>query len=91
MPAVALPGLVNAWLIVKPDPALAPVMLPVIVPMVHAKLLGKLAAREILGLVPLQIIAVAPLVTAGTGLTVTVIVKGEPAHKPSVEVGVTIY
>ena len=78
-------------MIVAPDPALAPVILPVIVPMVHAKLLAEVAVRVIFGLIPLQVIAVAPLVTSGSGLTVTVIVKGEPAHVPAVELGVTIY
>jgi hypothetical protein len=39
--------------------------------------------------VPLQIFAVAALVTDGFGLTVTVIVSS--VHVPVVEVGVTIY
>jgi len=78
-------------LIVAPDPALAPVMPPVMVPIVHAKLLTVLAVKLIFGLVPLQILAVVALVTAGIGLTVTVIVKAEPAHEPVVEVGVTRY
>jgi len=58
----------------EPELALAPVILPVIVPMVQAKLLEALAVREILGLVPLQVLAVAVLVTSGIGLTLTVIV-----------------
>jgi ABC-type proline/glycine betaine transport system permease subunit len=91
LPAVALLGLVNAWLIVAPDPALAPVMLPVIVPIVHAKLLGALAVNAIFGPDPLQVLAVAALVTAGIGLTVTVIVNADPAHDPVVDVGVTRY
>ena len=78
-------------MIVAPDPALAPVMLPVIVPMVHSKLLGKLDVRGILGSVPLQVLAVGELVTVGIGFTVTVTVKAVPAHKSAVEVGVTIY
>jgi hypothetical protein len=45
---------------------------------------------EILGPVPLQIFAVAVLVTDGF-LTVTVIVKQLPVHVPVVEEGVTIY
>ena len=32
-----------------------------------------------------------PVSAAGEGLTVTVIVNGEPAHEPVVELGVTIY
>ena len=58
---------------VLPELALAPVMLPVIVPIVHAKLLGALAVRAIDGLVPLQVAAVFAVVTFGVGLTVTVI------------------
>jgi hypothetical protein len=61
-------------LIVLPDPAAAPVMLPVIVPIVHAKLLGALAVNAMFGLVPLQVLAVLAVVTAGVGLTVTMIV-----------------
>jgi hypothetical protein len=84
-------GLVSVWLMVVPDPAVAPVMLPVIVPIVHANELGAVAVRAMLGLVLLQIDALAPFVTAGVGLTVTVIVNGVPAHDPTVDVGVTIY
>jgi hypothetical protein len=76
---------------VAPEELLAPVMLPVIVPIVHAKLLGALAVNAIFGPVPLQVLAVAALVTAGLGLTVTVIVNAEPAHDPVVDVGVTRY
>jgi hypothetical protein len=74
VPAVALLGLVNVWLMVGPDPALAPVIPPVIVPMVQAKVLGALAVKAMFGLVPLQIDAVAEFVTVGVGFTVTVIV-----------------
>jgi hypothetical protein len=59
---------------VPPDPADAPVMPPVIVPMVHANVLGALEVRVIFGPAPLQVEAVAPFVTVGLGLTVTVIV-----------------
>jgi hypothetical protein len=90
-PLAELLGLVSTWLMVAPELALAPVIPPVIVPIVHAKLLGALAVSAIAGLVPLQVLAVAAFVTAGFGLTVTVIVKGEPTHDPVVEVGVTIY
>ena len=78
-------------MIVPPDPALAPVILPVIVPMVHAKLLGTLEVNVIFGPVPLQVLAVAALVTAGVGLTVTTMLYGVPTHDPVVEVGVTRY
>ena len=59
--------------------------------MVHAKLLGALEVNVIFGSVPLQILAVAKLVTAGFGLTVTTMLYGVPAHDPVVEVGVTRY
>ena len=75
----------------EPEPPLAPVMLPVIVPSVQAKLLTALEVKLILGLVPLHVLAVVVLVTAGFGLTVTVIVVAEPAQLPVVDVGVTIY
>jgi hypothetical protein len=57
-----------------PLPAVAPVIPPVTVPIVHAKLLAAVAVREIFVLVLLQIASVAGLVTAGVGFTVTVIV-----------------
>jgi hypothetical protein len=90
-PAVALPGLVSTWLMVEPVPATAPVTPPVMVPIVHVKLLGAEAVREILGLVPLHITAVAAVVTTGVGCTVTVMVNGGPTHEPVTEVGVTTY
>ena len=66
-------------------------MPPVIVPIVHVNVLEALAVKLILGLVPLQVVAVLAVVTTGFGFTVTVIVKGIPAQEPDVEVGVTIY
>jgi hypothetical protein len=57
-----------------PLPAVAPVIPPVTVPIVQAKLLAAVAVREIFVLVLLQIASVAGLVTAGVGFTVTVIV-----------------
>ena len=90
VPAVELLGLLNVWLIVEPDPADAPVIPPVIVPIVQLKVLAALAVSDILGLVPLQIDAVLAVVTLGIGFTVTVIVVGEPAQEPTVDVGVTI-
>jgi hypothetical protein len=76
---------------VVPDPAVAPVIPPLMVPIVHEKLLGTLAVSAMFGLVPLQIAFVAALVTTGVGLTVTVIVNGAPTQLPVVDVGVTIY
>ena len=49
-------------------------MLPVMVPIVHVNVLGALDVRDMLGLVPLHILTAAGLVTAGLGLTVTVMV-----------------
>ena len=73
-----------------PEPALAPVILPVIVPTVHVKVLATPAVNAIFGLVPLHILFVAAVVTAGPGLTDTVIVKAGPAQVVIVDVGVTI-
>jgi hypothetical protein len=90
-PATALTGIDNVWLIEEPDPALAPVTPPVMVPIVQVKLLGALAVKIIFGSVPLQVAAVEAFVTWGTGLTVTVMVKGAPEQDPNDETGVTIY
>ena len=76
---------------VFPELALAPVMPPVMVPMVQAKLEGDEAVNAMFGPVPLQVLAVAALVTTGFGFMVTVIVNAAPAHEPVVEVGVTKY
>lgn len=89
-PGVALLGLVSTWLIVGPLPAEAPVMPPLIVPRVQAKVLGVVAVRETLGFVPLHVLAVAAVVTTGLGLTVTVSVNGVPVQ-PDGELGVIIY
>ena len=78
-------------MIVEPDPALAPVMPPVFVPMDQLNVLAVEAVSDILGLVPLQVEAVIAFVTAGIGCTVTVMVYGEPAHEPVTAVGVTMY
>lgn len=79
-------------MIVLPVPAEAPVIPPVIVPIVQLNVLGAVAASEILGLVPEQIAAVFAVVTTGVGLTVTVILYGVPAHEGvAVDVGVTTY
>ena len=49
-------------------------MPPVMVPIVHVNVLAVLDVRLILGPVPLQVLAVLGVVTAGFGFTVTVIV-----------------
>src|SRR5947208_2356974 len=66
-------------------------MLPVMIPIVQLKLLGALAVIGMFGPVPLQVLAVDELGRAAGGLRVTVIVNGDPAHEPVIEVGVTIY
>ena len=59
---------------VVPEPAEAPVIPPVIVPMVHANELGAVDVSAILGLVALQIETLVAFVIAGVGFTVTVMV-----------------
>lgn len=76
-------------MIVEPEPGFAPLIPPVMVPIVQLKLLGIEATRLIFGLVPLQMVEVLGIVTIGVGLTVTVI--GKIAHEPVAEVGVTRY
>jgi hypothetical protein len=77
---------------VLPLPADAPVIPPVIVPIVHAKLLAAVAVSAMLVPVLLQIDFVAAFVTTGTGFTVMVIVVVlVPGHDPATEVGVTMY
>lgn len=77
---------------VLPDPALAPVILPVMVPIVHVNVLGAVAVSAIFVAVPLQMVAVLAVVTTGLGFTVTVIVYGVPGHAgEAVDVGVTRY
>jgi hypothetical protein len=66
--------LVSVWLIVVPLPEVAPVIPPFIVPIVQLNVLDALAVRAMFGLVLLQMASVAGLVTAGVGLTVTVMV-----------------
>lgn len=86
-----LTGFISVWLINIPDPEPAPEIFPVMVPIVHWKLLVTAEARTIPVLSPLQIAFVEAVLTTGNGLTVTVIVKGCPLQEPVVEAGVTIY
>ncbi len=74
-----------------PELAVAPLMVPILVPRVQLKLLAALAVSAIFGLVPLQTVALVALVRAGKGFTVTVIVEAPPTHEPAVDVGVTWY
>ena len=73
---------------VPPDPALAPVILPTIVPTVHVKVPGTLEVNAIPGPVPLHVLAVAKLVTTGVGSTVTITVNCVPVQLP--DFGVTV-
>ena len=66
------PGFVSVWIMVEPDPATAPVIPPVMVPMVHVNVLGILAAKAILVALLEQTCAVLDVVTVGLGLTVMV-------------------
>ena len=59
---------------VAPELALAPVMRPVMTPIVHENVLGALEVKTILDKEPLHAFAVAAFVIAGVGFTVTVIV-----------------
>jgi hypothetical protein len=88
-PAVASLGLVNTWSRLLPLEALAPVMVPVLVPNVQAKVLPALAVKLKFGLAPLQVLAVVLLVSVGVGFTVTVTLVAGPAQEPVVLVAVT--
>ena len=61
-------------MIFPPEPGLAPVIPPVTVPIVHAKVLDTVAVRVIFVLVTLQIVFAAGLVTVGAGFIATVII-----------------
>ena len=83
----------RTWLMLFPPPAVAPVIPPVIVPMLHVNELGAVADNGILVEVLLHIATAAGTpVTCGVGLTVTVIVNGVlAAQPPAIDVGVTRY
>jgi hypothetical protein len=84
--------LVSVCAIVAPPEALAPLILPVMVPIVQVNVLAAVAVRAMLVAVALHMVAMFEVVTAGVGLTVTVMVYGVPAQAGEVvEVGVTIY
>lgn len=91
VPEIALPGFVSTWFILVPEPFNAPVIPPVTVPTVQVNVLGTLAVRLILGLLPLHIRAVEEVVTIGEGSTVTSRVKGCPVQDFVEEYGVMIY
>jgi hypothetical protein len=93
VPGVALLGLPKVCAMVPPLPADAPVIPPVMFPIVQVKVLGALALSGILVVVLLQIATeLGTPVTIGVGFTVTVIVYAPLAGQlPVVEVGVTRY
>lgn len=70
--------------------AKAPVMPPVVAPVVQVKLLKTLAVKTILGSVPLQILTVDPLVSTGVGFTV-IPIAGETSVTLIHEVTVLLY
>lgn len=74
-----------------PEPEEAPVTEPVIAPIDQVKVLGVEASKARPGPVPLQMVALVALVSAGIGFTVTVMVRVLPAQAPLFEVGVTRY
>jgi len=64
-------GFTSTWLMTLPDPLLAPVIPPTILPTVQLNVLGVLDVNTILNVPPLQIAAGGAFVTSGVGLTVT--------------------
>jgi hypothetical protein len=92
LPAAVLLGLFSVCAIELPEPPLAPVIPPEIVPIVQLKVLAAVDVNEIFVVAPLQIVALLAVVTTGVGFTVTVIVYGDPGQPGvAVDVGVTIY
>lgn len=92
VPGEALLGLTSVCAMAFPLPEDAPVMPPVIEPIVQVNVLDVLAFREIFVLVLLQMLALFAVVTVGMGFTVTVIVYGAPPQVvDAVDVGVTMY
>ena len=73
VPVALLLGLESVCAIVPPEPAVAPVIPPVTVPIVQLKVLGAVEVSAILVAELLQIVVAAAVVTTGLGFTVTVI------------------
>jgi hypothetical protein len=78
VPGVAFPGLVNTWLILFPLPAEAPVIPPVLAPVIHEYEEGIFEVRLIPVEVPLQICIIAWQVITGLGFTVMSIIAETP-------------
>lgn len=74
VPAVVLLGFDKDCAIVLPDPAVAPVTPPVIVPIVQLYVLDTVDVSAMLVVLPLQMVSLFAVVTAGVGFTVTVMV-----------------
>jgi hypothetical protein len=72
LPAVVFEGFVNTWLIVDPLATEAPVIPPVIVPIVQPNVLAALAVRGMFGPMPLQVVAVGEFVMAGVAVALEV-------------------
>ena len=74
VPDDELLGFVNTWLITGPVSSVAPIIPPVIAPMVHENVLGSVAVSEMFVLVSLHILVVGELVMTGKGLiTITIV------------------
>lgn len=85
-----MPGFVSTWDIVAPLVAVAPVIPPVIVPIVQLNVAPvTLLFKAMLVFVALQIVVGPVYVTLGVGLTVTIMSTGDPGHE--LAVGVTLY
>ena len=86
-------GLASTCAIVVPqldEQLLPPVIAPTLVPVVHVNVLLALDVSPIDVATPLQLDAVAALVTAGVGCTVFTTLNADPTQ-PNVDVGVTRY
>ena len=87
---VAVGDELTVIVLVPPEPGVAPVIPPVIAPIVHTNvLLGKLAVKGRLVTPPLHIVAVLGVVNAGPGSTAIIIVYGRPGQE--LAVGIIIY
>ena len=73
-PELVLLGLVKVWLITLPDPAVPPVIPPMMFPIVHVNVLGAVAVSAMFVVPSLHIVSVVLVFIAGVGFTVTVIV-----------------
>lgn len=92
VPAALLPGFDKVCAMVEPEPATAPVIPPVTVPIVQLNVAGAVAVSAMLVAELLQIVVAAAVVITGLGFTVTVMVYGAPGQFVlAVDTGVTMY